>query len=1209
MKVASDTANPGAVPPAGAARPPRHGRRLARTVGRVLGGLLLALLFALIAARLYLSDARLRDLAIEFVHGKSGATMELGELHVSLFTGIEVKGLRIGPLAGFTKDIVAFDRLALRWSLWELVTLTVAVDELALEQPRLTLEEQPEGKNVDLLLAKLFPAAPPPALPTTPTPPEATPSEPAPPPEKKPLAQPRLPLRVEVRRIALVDAQVSVVQPETILTLDRVNVAGHFFGQGLALDLDLWFGLGAPDQSGEPSRVTLVRGGKAAADLDGEQRFGLHVRSSGFGDIALEVLLDALTHVRKPMALPALAAHGRLAVTTNLLAQTVTVSECAWRIGEKSDVELTMALGDILAAAPRVDLRTLALHLDLDELAPLIANVAPRTPVGGRLEIVGSPFSSDLESLKRKVPPETTLTFAFERFLAKLPTTAVAGLDGTVTVTTRSSDADVAMALQIGSGEYGPYRGNAITLDMQVHTPIAPFVGGEPEGTLTTLMNMAMRDAQMPGMSARGVKIKLDAQTPVAMLLGKSSGEALLAKVGLTAAQAETGGSIADGVDLDMTARAFDLLGEVLWTHLDLALARVHQTLGKDTLTLDTVGLALTLTRRRDDYHFESFDFTVGPLVDVTLAGAVLAYKSAAPRFEKFALRIGVPDLGALLATVPATMKPPMEVAGGMRMALDVDGVVPQRELGLQAQAPKVDLEHAWAPGMQAYAAFLGDWAARFTAGMPFTAAMQFWLDKVALRDAKNELSGLDIAALFEMTSHGPHAKLEVNIGEVKRPSEARAAHVGFEGTLAGDAVRLAFDAGAAELKDPSLVAPLVAARAMGEAHYRLGGDFLVDRFSFDAGSLGASVTGDALIARPLQLAQTRGWQLADLPGVEVAVRYALGLKRPLEATAMTVDGAKLGGSIGVTGTLRVADGLIAIAGTLDSQDFSYATGPTSVDGMSGSLPFDLRLVTGKRDDATVVARNLTLGGGLMSLLTSADDIRSRPARPAYFDRLRSYRKQSGLAIRAIHDYPYDITDFRLDGRLEQGMLLADHMSMHMLGGDIVGNLGFQLGRDASMRGDMAFQISGLDASTFKELNLTPGPDSELNTDMRLGFLFGPHQRDLELTMNVTKIGAETFDRLLQFLDPQGKKSDIQSTRANLSWVRIDQLAIWIRYENLNMDVAYTTRLGIPGTNIGYHPIKRDLLRRYSVSEYLDVKLQPAIDKALAPSLGWAYVQ
>ena len=50
----------------------------------------------------------------------------------------------------------------------------------------------------------------------------------------------------------------------------------------------------------------------------------------------------------------------------------------------------------------------------------------------------------------------------------------------------------------------------------------------------------------------------------------------------------------------------------------------------------------------------------------------------------------------------------------------------------------------------------------------------------------------------------------------------------------------------------------------------------------------------------------------------------------------------------------------------------------------------------------TVLSRDVPIGGGVVALITAETDIRERAARPAYYERLRPYRKRAGLSARAV---------------------------------------------------------------------------------------------------------------------------------------------------------------------------------------------------------------
>ncbi|HET6347373.1 MAG TPA: hypothetical protein VFH51_20750, partial [Myxococcota bacterium] len=387
-------------------------------------------------------------------------------------------------------------------------------------------------------------------------------------------------------------------------------------------------------------------------------------------------------------------------------------------------------------------------------------------------------------------------------------------------------------------------------------------------------------------------------------------------------------------------------------------------------------------------------------------------------------------------------------------------------------------------------------------------------------------------------------------------------------------------------------------------AAYHMGGDLVLDTFEMGARNRGVIVSAEGLFAHPLAVAASRAWLLPGLPGVDASFRWNFDL-RNAEKQVLTTSGTALGGGTFFKGGLRLDRGLLTLAGSVRFEDMSLEAGSTIVEHMTGELPFDVQLYFGQRPDATVVHRGGAVGGGVISLVTSAEDIRARPARPVYYERLRPYRPHAGIRAARLQSGSYEMIDFALEGRLVDGMLLADWISMNVLGGDVIGNMAYQIGRDSTVRGDMTFKVSNIDASYFPALHLEPGEESQLNSDLRLAFLLGPQMRDVTMNMNVTRIGAKALDRFLQLLDPTGQDPKMQQNRQNLRYVRLQRLAMWVRYGNLNIDLEYDPLVGIPFTSIGYRPIDREMLRRYAVGETLDLYVQPYVE-SLRPVLGWA---
>ena len=49
------------------------------------------------------------------------------------------------------------------------------------------------------------------------------------------------------------------------------------------------------------------------------------------------------------------------------------------------------------------------------------------------------------------------------------------------------------------------------------------------------------------------------------------------------------------------------------------------------------------------------------------------------------------------------------------------------------------------------------------------------------------------------------------------------------------------------------------------------------------------------------------------------------------------------------------------------------------------------------------------------------------------------------------------------------------------------------------------------------------------------------------------------------------------------------------------MDLLYSTLLRVPGTQLGFRPIDREMIRRFSLSELV---IDPTIDKHITPYVG-----
>jgi hypothetical protein len=527
---------------------------------------------------------------------------------------------------------------------------------------------------------------------------------------------------------------------------------------------------------------------------------------------------------------------------------------------------------------------------------------------------------------------------------------------------------------------------------------------------------------------------------------------------------------------------------------------------------------------------------------------------------------------------------------------------VPYVELTKAAQLPELPrVGDVWGATIAAYMKLASDWVKRLDKGLTFTGEMTFDIDKLSYRDRQSALDGGHFGASATFAPHGPSTKMSLEVATISKPVAMNDVRFEWTADLNGAHAKTRALGVVGAMVQPGFSAPFRDTAFEMSAHYDLAGDAVLDRFALAVPAVGMSFDARAVVKTPVDVAIARSWEQPGLPGVSVDSAYELRVAS-FEPMELGAEGPLVSGELASRGSFVLTEGEADIIGDIRMNKLSAKVGANELVDMSGALPFDVRLAFDARAGATPLMKGLSFGE--VSLITGESGS-TAGLRPTYYDRLKDYQRKRGITAKRIASGPYVIENLILDGGMSGGRLNADTLSMHLLGGDIVGNMSFRLASDRSIGGTVDMKVSNIDASFFPALNLQPGPDSEMNADMHTTFGFAPHHRDLDFNMNVTKIGSKTLDRFLQLLDPEEKNDSLQRTRGQLKFVRINNVAMWVRYENLNMDIDVTTFMRIPFTNIGFPNIDRELLRRYSISEQLDFYVQRDVDKTVAPLLGW----
>jgi hypothetical protein len=745
-----------------------------------------------------------------------------------------------------------------------------------------------------------------------------------------------------------------------------------------------------------------------------------------------------------------------------------------------------------------------------------------------------------------------------------------------------------------------------LNLGLTAATPMAPWLKGKPEGNVTAQLEVVAREAG--GAAGRGVGVDLTAtaMAPIELLRRSQAAEPAEARLRLAADRVEVPGTQIQGIRLQLDARAWEITGERLDADLDTRADTVVATLDDERLVLSDTRLLLDASRREQQFDLRRLFLSTAETVELEIRGVVDEILGACPRFDDVGIRLGLLDLEQLLSLVPPSQRPELLARGSAEVRFALDGTLAYRELLRRIRLPQVESDDL-GEQVQAYADYVERWEEAFRRGMPVVASLDISLLDLELESSAASLGGLALDLGVAIERHGPRTNLVVIADRIERPVDLTNLRtdvelsfqdgffaVGLSGTVAG------FDAN-------QMARPIRNVTTDLSLRYRLGGDLLLDELAFAAPEPGVSLNASGVLSKPLRFFLARGWERPGLPGLSAALRWNAGIELGEKLRAVRAGGPELAGGLSLTGNVRAEAGAVSFDGILEVFDFHFRDPEqgTRLEQLAGGLPVDVEVAFDPRDDATILRRGLNLGSGFLAVVTSAEDIRKRPARPAYYERLRPYRQQRGLTFRSFRSGNLDIEDFELSGRITDGMLLVDRLGMHVLGGDVDGSLALQLGRDASLRTDVAVKVSNIDASYFKALDVEPGPSSELSADMQLGLLAAPHGRNLTFDMNITKMSTDTLDRFLLLLDGGDENGPNSGTRGLLGLVHLEGVKAWIRYENLNMDLDAAPILRIPGTTLGYPNIPPDIVRLQNLTVFLDQYAQPQIDDAVAPLLGW----
>jgi uncharacterized protein involved in outer membrane biogenesis len=117
----------------------------------IIVAVVMALAIILVGAGIYFTNRYLqtpafKQQALQTAHKELGADVQIDDLKVSLFSGVELRGVTVGNPPGFPGNLVTANAFVLHYRLLPLLSRRVEIEELSLDKPVITLSQNAEGE-------------------------------------------------------------------------------------------------------------------------------------------------------------------------------------------------------------------------------------------------------------------------------------------------------------------------------------------------------------------------------------------------------------------------------------------------------------------------------------------------------------------------------------------------------------------------------------------------------------------------------------------------------------------------------------------------------------------------------------------------------------------------------------------------------------------------------------------------------------------------------------------------------------------------------------------------------------------------------------------------------------------------------------------------------------------------------------------------------
>ena len=183
-------------------------------------------------------------------------------------------------------------------------------------------------------------------------------------------------------------------------------------------------------------------------------------------------------------------------------------------------------------------------------------------------------------------------------------------------------------------------------------------------------------------------------------------------------------------------------------------------------------------------------------------------------------------------------------------------------------------------------------------------------------------------------------------------------------------------------------------------------------------------------------------------------------------------------------------------------------------------------------------------------------------SRKGFFSQLRDFsRHKNNFMIDAVQAGRHRISNIGLDLLFKNNQLLAEKFLFDVLEGSVAGNL-FVVPTAQGPELSFSTEFAGLNlGGLVGKTKATEAADSEVDGNLQFGLKLKHGQEkepvsidQIDAQIAITRIGAETLDRILLFLDPEESKPAIVDTRAKLQLASPHRILVSLKNGNLNVE-------------------------------------------------------